>query len=371
VSGYFVTGGTGVIGSAIAERLLAEGERVTLLVRARDDAGLAGRVDELAAFWGLDAAARARVGALRGDTTLPRFGLEPAAYDRVAGECGRIVHCAAIVKMTLPLAEARRAAVDAARNVLDLAHAMRARGTLAKVEFLSTVGVSGRRPGALPERWITEPRAYHNTYEQAKAEAEDYLRGALAPGFPLALHRPSMVVGEAATGRVLRFQIFYHLLEFLSGRRTRGVFPALGATALDVVPVDYVARVVTWSSRTEATAGRILHLCSGPAQAVPLAALGERVRARFAAAGLACPRPRTVPAGLLRAALPVARRLAPRGARRALATLPVFLEYLAGSTAFANDETRRLVGGAVALPAPASYLDAVLDYYLAHRPGPR
>jgi thioester reductase-like protein len=364
MSVYFLTGGTGVIGSAIAERLLADGDRVTLLIRAGSDAALAGRFDELARFWGLDAAARARAEAVRGDTTLPRFGLDESTYARIAAQCTHVVHCAAIVKMTLPLEEARGSAVEAARNVLALARASR---RLEKVEFLSTVGVSGRRPGALPERWITEPRKFHNTYEQAKAEAEGFLRAELAPGFPLAIHRPSMVVGESGTGRVLRFQVFYHLLEFLSGRRTRGLFPGLGATALDVVPVDYVARAVAWSSRTAATSGRILHLCSGPEKAIPLEALREKVRARFGAAGLACPRPRTIPVGLLRAALPVAGVLAPPRARRALATLPVFLEYLSGTTSFANVETRRLLDGVVPLPAAGDYLDAVLDYYLAHR----
>jgi thioester reductase-like protein len=368
MSAYFLTGGTGVVGSAIAERLLAEGDRVTLLIRARSEADLVGRLDELIRFWRLDAAARARVGAVRGDTTLPRFGLDPATFGRIAAECTRIVHCAAIVKMTLPLAEARRSAVDAARNVLELAHALRSAGRLEKVEFLSTVGVNGRLPGALPERWITEPREFHNTYEQAKAEAEDFLRGALPPGFPLTLHRPSMVVGESGSGRIIQFQVFYHLLEFLSGRRTRGMFPPLGATALDIVPVDYVARAVTWSSRTGATSGHVLHLCAGPHQAMPLQALREKVRAHFGGVGLACPRTRTIPVGLLRAALPVVGLFAPRKVRRALATLPVFLEYLTGNTAFANVETRRLLEGIVPLPAPASYLDAVLDYYLAHRP---
>jgi thioester reductase-like protein len=364
VSAYFVTGGTGVVGSAIAERLLAEGERVTLLIRAPSDAALADRLEDLVQFWRLDPTARGRVIALRGDTTLPRFGLDEGAFGRLAAETTHIVHCAAIVRMTLPLDEARRASVEAARNVLALA---RASGRLEKVEFLSTVGVSGRRPGALPERWITEPREFHNTYEQAKAEAEDHLRSELEPGFPIAIHRPSMVVGASGTGRVIRFQVFYHLLEFLSGRRTRGVFPALGATALDIVPVDYVACIVAWSSRTQATSGRILHLSSGPDQAMPLSALRERVRARWSAAGLPCPRPRTIPVGLLRAALPVAKLFASAKTRRALATLPVFLEYLTGSTAFANAETRRLLNGVVPLPAPATYLDAVLDYYLARR----
>jgi thioester reductase-like protein len=366
VSEYFLTGGTGVVGSAIAERLLADGERVTLLIRAQSDAALGSRLEELVRFWQLAPDARARVSAVRGDTTLPRFGLDEATFARIANACTHIVHCAAIVKMTLPLEEARRSAVEAARNVLGLA---RASGQLEKVEFLSTVGVSGRAPGPLPERWITGRREFHNTYEQAKAEAEDVLRAEVEPGFPLTIHRPSMVIGEATTGRVLRFQVFYHLVEFLSGRRTRGVFPALGATALDVVPVDYVAHTVAWSSRTPLTKGRILHLCSGPELAVPLEALREKVRARFGAAGLACPPTRTIPVGLLRAALPVVGFFSPPKVRRALATLPVFLEYLAGDAGFANVETRRLLDGIVSLPAPHDYLDAVLGYYLAHRRG--
>lgn len=366
MSNYFVTGGTGVIGSAIAGRLLAEpsANRVTLLIRAQSEAELASRLDELVRFWGLDLAARRRVAAVRGDTTFPRFGLDEAAHAKLAAGCTHIVHCAAIVKMTLPLEEARRSAVEAAKNVIGLARAAR---TLEKVEFLSTVGVGGRWAGPLPERWITEPRRFHNTYEHAKAEAEEYLRGELGPALPLTVHRPSMVVGESRAGRVLRFQIFYHLAEFLSGRRTSGIFPPLGKNALDIVPVDYVAQVVAWSSRAASTAGRILHLCSGPELAVPLGALRAIVRARFSAAGLPTPGPFTIPTSFLRAALPVAGALAPRRARRALATLPVFLDYLAETQAFANFETRRALEGVVALPAPSTYLDAVLDYYLTHQ----
>jgi len=367
MSAYFVTGGTGVVGSAIAERLLADGDRVTLLLRARDDTELAGRLDELVRFWELGPEARTRVDALRGDTTVPRFGLDEATFERVAAGCTHVVHCAAIVKMNLPLDEARRAAVDAARNVVALARAVKARGRLEKVEFLSTVGVSGRRTEPLPERWITEPREFHNTYEQAKAEAEDWLRSELEPAFPITIHRPSMVVGEAGTGRVIRFQIFYHLLEFLSGRRTRGFAPALGATALDIVPVDYVAGAVVWSSRQRATSGKVLHLCSGPEQAVPLPVLREQVRARFAAAGVPCPPARTIPVAALKAALPIAGFLAPAKARRALAALPVFLEYLAGKQVFPNVETRRVLNDVLPLPAPRTYLDALFDYYLARR----
>src|SRR5206468_3341904 len=179
----------------------------------------------LAQFWKLpDGEVAARVEMVRGDTSLPHFGLDSARFERIAAECSRIIHCAAMVRMNLPLAEARRAAVRAAENVVELARSAARAGILEKVEFLSTVGVGGTLPGTLPERWITESRAYHNTYEQAKAEAEVLVAQGVAEGLPITVHRPSMVVGDSRTGDVLRFQIFYHLVEFLSGRRTFGFF---------------------------------------------------------------------------------------------------------------------------------------------------
>ncbi|MDV7391197.1 hypothetical protein RZS08_07585, partial [Arthrospira platensis SPKY1] len=83
-------------------------------------------------------------------------------------------------------------------------------------------------------------------------------------------HRPSMVVGAAATGRIIHFQIFYHLCEFLSGRRTFGLFPRLGTARLDTIPVDGVARAIGWAGGRPEWAGRVLHPCAGPEQATRL-----------------------------------------------------------------------------------------------------
>ena len=52
-------------------------------------------------------------------------------------------------------------------------------------------------------------------------------------GLPATIHRPSMVVGDSQTGKVIHFQVFYHLCEFLSGRRTLGIVPDTGDAALD------------------------------------------------------------------------------------------------------------------------------------------
>src|SRR4029434_8897587 len=141
------------------------------------------RVRDLVAYWQLDpAAVEGRLHVLRGDATLPRFGLAEADYAGISRTTTHVVHCAALVRMNLPLPEARQSAVGAARNVLALADAARAAGALEQVEVVSTVGVGGRREHALQERWITGPRSFHNSYEQAKAEAEELVARACERG---------------------------------------------------------------------------------------------------------------------------------------------------------------------------------------------
>jgi thioester reductase-like protein len=370
MSVYFLTGATGVVGSAIASVLLARPEnRLAVLLRGDSDAEVQDRLRALGAFWKLpEADLQNRVEALRGDTSLPRFGLASERFERLAARCSRIVHCAALVRMNLPFAEARASAVGAAETVLELARATARTAGLEKVEFLSTVGIGGDRPGLLPEAWINEPRGYHNTYEQAKAEAEVVVARGVAEGLPITVHRPSMVVGDSRSGEVIRFQIFYHLVEFLSGRRTFGLFPAFGGTKLDIVPVDYVAQAVAWSSGRRETSGCVLHLCTGPEESLSLDALQARVRAAFVAAGLNVPRRVSLPPAMLRAALPAIRVMLPASGRRALSTLPVFLAYLAAGQGFANAETRKILGeGGITLPTVESYLNKVLQRYLARQ----
>ena len=55
------------------------------------------------------------------------------------------------------------------------------------------------------------------------------------------------VVGDTINGRIIHFQVFYHLCEFLSGRRTLGLAPGFGGARLDIVPADYVAQVIALS----------------------------------------------------------------------------------------------------------------------------
>lgn len=369
----FLTGATGTIGSELLPLFLGETDtRLTVLIRAPDADALQARVRELLAYCGIDPAdARAaRLQALRGDISEQDFGLDVPTLTALGQRLTHIVHCAASVKLNLSMEEARASAVVPTRQILSLARAAAEAGHLQKVDMVSTVGVWGCEPGTMPEQPLPEVEHFHNTYEAAKAEAERVL-WADGGGLPITVHRPSMVVGNAANGRVIHFQVFYHLCEFLSGARTRGVMPDLAGATLDTIPVDYVARAIHWCSGRPETAGRILHLCSGPGEAVALLDLQRQVRRMWQDAGIPVPSLKRVSRHLIAALVPVVGAFLPDRQRRALRALPPVLAYLAERQAFGNTRSRReLEDAGIPFPSPAGYLEAVLRFYLQAKYAP-
>ena len=73
---------------------------------------------------------------------------------------------------------------------------------------------------------------------------------------------------------------------------------------------------------------------------------------------------------MFRAALPILRAILPNR-RRALAGLPLFLDYLQERQLFGNEETAKLLAEAgIARPAVPEFLDRVVDYYLPRSVSP-
>lgn len=367
-----VTGATGVVGSALVPLLLEDpATRVSLLIRARSPSHLAERVASLLSYWSLPEGA-GRVEALAGDACEPLLGLDEATHARLAGEVTHVVHAAGDVRFDRPLDEARRSAVDSVEHILALCRAAAAHGRFVKLEHLSTVGVAGRTSGLVPEAPLPRPRGFHNTYEEAKAEGEDRVLDAASRGLPATVHRPSMVVGEARTGRTIHLQVFAHLAQFLVGARTFGLVPDAGPVRLDLIPSDWVARAILASMARPDAAGRILHLCSGPAFALTANEMGDRLAPLFARHGSPPPPLRRVPLPEFRDALPGLARTADPAARRFLAVLPRLLAYFDEDQVFDNARSRAFFAEAGLLVPPVeSYLEAQIEFACRARSAPR
>ena len=366
---FFVTGATGAVGSALIPLLLTEPDTlVHLLLRGESEEELEQKRSRLLAFWGsgsLTPEQRARIRTIRGDVCEPQLGLGKDEYRTLCSEVTHIVHCAGDVRLNKSIDEARRSALGAAREIVALAEAAQQAGRFRKLEFVSTVGVAGRTQGGVAETIPFPAPGFHNTYEQAKFEAEAFIYSKIGSGLPATVHRPSMVVGASETGKIIHFQVFYYLCEFFSGRKTFGVVPDTKNVALDIIPADYVANAIRASSTLPETAGRVFHLCSGPGQAPKIVDLTEELRRIYREHGVPVPRLVKLPLGIFRKLTTVAGRLAPSSRRPLFRSLPFFLDYLVDNQVFDNGETDQFFSGrGLPLPKVRDYLDRIVGVYL-------
>lgn len=362
-----VTGAAGAVGSALVPVLLESPEvRLVLVLRSAPGRTVAQRGEDLKVFWsayGLRASDFERIEILEGDVGQEQLGLSVRLYEHLRRRVTHIVHGAAQVKLNMSPEQARRSSLGTTVPVLRLA---REAPNFEKLEYLSTVGVAGTAQGAIEERRLDPPPGFHNTYESSKAETEKVVWTAYDQGLALTVHRPSMVVGDSQTGRTYSFQVFYHLLEFLSGRACAGWVPRLPRFYLDVVPNDFVARAVAASLCRPQWAGRVLHLCSGPNGSSGLDYYVEMVPSILTANGLATPQPCRFPWILFQLTVPLLSVLAPPQRRKAFRHLPRFISYLNEETFFSNQHTLALLKTAgVNLPAVQNYLPALIAYYVA------
>jgi long-chain acyl-CoA synthetase len=344
----FLTGATGFVGMEVLARLLEQPEaEVLCLVRAPDQAAADRRLDEvLAVLWNDPGRYRARVHALCGDLTAPGLGLGAADRARAVAETHAICHCAASIAFDLPLADARQINVEGTRGVLELAHDVAARGRLERLVHVSTAYIAGTRPGTFAEDMLDAGQAFRNTYEQTKWEAEHLLLDR-AGDLPLAIARPSIVVGESDSGWTPAFNVLYWPLRAFA----RGLFeqvPALPEGRVDVVPVDYVADGIV-ALLGCADPGRFA-LVSGHAAAT-VQALSELACAYFDK-----PRPPFVTPGAF-------------GGTTADQHGAVYLPYFDMQVEFDDTRTRTLLG--MSAPPLARYFPALMDYADTTRWGKR
>ena len=203
----FLTGGTGVVGQALLTRL--DPSSVTCLVRQPTPQTEAANN-------------------VVGNICLPRFGLDHAEFEQLAGGVDFIVHAAAITDFNAKDEELLlKTNVDSLKNIFEFASVARA-----PLYHISTAFV---RPCSGAEQEAGEP-----LYAVSKRRGECLVRNS---GLPHVIIRPSIVIGDSNSGVISRFQGFHNVIgTFLNG--SLPMMPASPEAYIDFIPQDTLADAI-------------------------------------------------------------------------------------------------------------------------------
>jgi long-chain acyl-CoA synthetase len=366
-----LTGATGFLGMELLARYLQRTDRnVLALVRARDRDQARTRIDKvLHLLFGNTDVDRDRVIAIPGDVERDGLGLAAADTDRIVSCASEIVHCAATVSFVTGLAQSRRINVEGTRHVLGVAEQCAGNGVLRRLTHVSTAYVAGTHGGAFGEDDLWVGQRFRNPYERSKYEAEQLVRRHASALPAVTVARPSIIVGESATGWTPAFNVLYVPLRGFADGRLR-VLPAAPAAPVDVVPVDHVADAIMRLSREHDGGLSTYHLVAGE-RATTVARLVE-----LSAQRLHRRAPPVVSPALYRAAYPLLLACAGGRQRASLRRVKPFLPYYTMRVRYRRDRAAQKLDAAGLKPPPLeSYYDRLLDWAIAanwsKRPLPR
>lgn len=272
----FLTGGTGFIGSRVAERLRARGDDVVALVRSSARAtALVGLGCEL----------------IEGDLN------DRIDVDRGVEGSDVVVHMAARFEIGVPRAECPKMEdvnVGGVRRVLDSSLG----AGVSRVLYVSTVNVFGDTLGQVVDESHErdESRGFFSCYDSSKYRAHKLAQRRIADGAPIVMVQPGVVYGPRD-----HFEIGREILLAARGQLRMLMLGDVGITMSYVDDVaDGIVRALEVGRVGESyvLGGDNVYLRDVLAQSAQLA-------------GKPPPR-RTVPTGLLKAISPVGHLVAPR-----------------------------------------------------------
>lgn len=261
IEDVLLTGATGVLGTALLARLLADTPYVVhCLVRAADAAEGAARLrDRLRSEGAWEPGYGDRIVAVPGDLARPLLGLSPDGFDELAGRVHAIYHCGAQVNFVQPYRLLRTGNVGGTTEVLRLA----ATGIPTRVHYVSTGAVLGQiRDGdgadatMLEERLDPTPPRLSGGYAQTKWVAERLVTAAGDRGLPVTVYRSGRITGNSVDGT---WKPGDATAEMLRACAHLGMVPRFDG-AVDMTPIDFVSAALVALSTRPDTVGRVFHL---------------------------------------------------------------------------------------------------------------
>ena len=248
----FITGGSGLVGSGLLQRLAA-GSKIIL---TRQPGVLS--ADE-------------NISAVKGDLCRDDLGLDASTAELLCRRVTEIIHCAADIRFTSTIEAARAVNTQGTRRLLDFAEQC---PHLTKFAHISTLYVAGRRPGLVREEALRHDCGYFNVYTQSKHEAEALVLERMAR-LPISIFRLSSIIGNSVTGRVSQANYFHSLIRLMPRAQDVVRIPGDPSAPVDLIADDWATSALAFLFERHFTPGRIHHLCAGPTGSLTAEALFE------------------------------------------------------------------------------------------------
>jgi thioester reductase-like protein len=362
---FFITGGTGLVGTALLPRILESwpDSRATLLIRAGDETTKETRLQEIVGRLrdrGLRDA-EGRIAALRGDVGEDDFGLNTRQRDDIVRTATHLVHGAATIRFDHPLDEARAINCGGTMRMIRLAQEASEKGRLERLVYIGSSSVSGQREGDIYESELEMGQKFFNTYEHSKNESERLVRDYFSM-IPATVFRPSIIIGDSRTGWTSSFNVIYIPLRLLY-RGLLSYVPGTPSTTMDLVPIDWVTDSMVYIMKKSESVGMVFHQTAGPRRA---ATLGEVVLSATAYFDRKAPLPSPRSMEFISRDEFERRRASMRGREEAMMSqLDTLLPYVSVDRLFDSRNTDALLeGSGIVFPLFRNYAERIFDFCL-------
>lgn len=273
-----------------------------------------------------------------------------------ASDIVEIYHLAAVYDLAVRRELAMRVNVEGTRNVIALAGGL---GSLERLHYVSTCYVSGRYEGPFLETDLEKGQRFNNYYEETKYLAEVEVQAAMRGSLPATVYRPSVVVGDSATGATQKYDGPYFVMQWVLRQPRIAFLPVLGSPSrytFNVVPRDFIIDALDALSASPATKGKVYQLADPDPMTVD-----ETIDAIAAATGrtiIRIPMPR----GLAKFALDSVP-----GVYRLMRIPSAAVDYFVHPTSYDTTELRRaLAGTGIEVPRFRDYLPRLVEFVRTH-----
>lgn len=257
----FLTGITGLVGSAFVVALLRERQDYEIVCLARKTAVKSAqqRTEEVirdeCRFDGCPELADRilkSVKVIEGDVTT--INPEELAKNPQLAGTTIIFHCAADVNLGKdPTGRTYRINYNGTENMVKLAQLLKVK----EFHYVGTAYIAGKLVGTAFENMPID-NGFNNPYEESKFKAEMLVRNS---GIPFTIYRPAIITGRRSDGRIRKPLAFYRILEFLGKLKSHYCtkhhidhtgwanlqinFATVPSEHVYFVPIDYVQEAIT------------------------------------------------------------------------------------------------------------------------------